>query len=89
MKTTDWFVAAVIATALSGCMVMLPMPPPPPPPLFAAWADPGPARSLREACVGQPEGARMPLPGRHSEVLTGVCERGPEGRLLLLPERLR
>ncbi|MEP6719943.1 MAG: hypothetical protein ABJA77_00740 [Variovorax sp.] len=88
MKTTDWFVAAVIATALSGCMVMLPMPPPPLP-LFAAWADPGPAPGMREACAGQPEGARMPLPGRHSEVLTGVCERGLDGRLLLLPEQSR
>ncbi|WP_213953325.1 MULTISPECIES: hypothetical protein [unclassified Variovorax] len=85
MKTTDCFVAAVMALALAGCFVMSTLPSMGPPAHMRADAAPPPG--MREACVGQFDGARLPLPGRHEAPLTGLCERDAEGRLVLRPER--
>jgi hypothetical protein len=85
MKTTDWFVAGVLAFALAGCIVMSPFPYAGPPARMHPDAAPPPG--MREACIGQFEGARLALPGRQDGPLTGLCEMDAEGRLVLRPER--
>ncbi|MEJ8855317.1 hypothetical protein WKW79_12095 [Variovorax robiniae] len=81
MKTTDWFVTIVMLIGLAGCIAMSPLVQPARP--LAA-----PPPGMREACAGQAEGARLPLPGRHDGPLTGLCLRGPDGQLVLRARNL-
>lgn len=92
MKTTSICTALLLAASLTGCIML---PPPPPPPPFAPpprpgaamppFAHRGPPAEVSDACAGQAEGARF----EHGDTLAGICERAPDGRLILRPDGAR